>query len=108
MDGIPQTVVGENGVEFHMSGNPFDLYDIPRSALDPSPDDDATIYDYPLDFDLDDMEIYDYPPDAAELGNLIYPTIYSSICPFINPHIHLSIYLSTYLSIYIFVHLSIL
>ena len=72
VDGVPQTVVGENGVEFHMSGNPFDLYDIPRSALDPSLDDDATIYDYPLDFDLDDMEIYDYPPDAAELGNLIY------------------------------------
>ncbi len=54
-------------MEFHMSGSPFDIYDVPRSTMGHSPDDD-TIYDYPMDFDLDDMEIYDYPPDAAQLG----------------------------------------
>lgn len=52
-------------MEFQLTGNPFDLYDVPRSAYL----DDETIYDYPLDLDLDDMEIYDYPPDASELGN---------------------------------------
>ena len=66
-EGVHQTVVGADGMEFRMTGNPFDIYDVPRSAMDPSPEDD-TIYDYPLDFDLDDMEIYDYPPDAAQLG----------------------------------------
>lgn len=55
------------GVEF--TGNPFDLYDVPRLAQAPSPEDDA-IYDDPLDLDLEDMEIYDYPPDAVELGEL--------------------------------------
>ena len=55
-----------HGSELHMTGNPFDIYDVPRTNQ--SPDDDA-IYDYPLDFDLGDMEIYDYPPDAALLGN---------------------------------------
>ena len=49
-----------------MTGNPFDLYDVPRASLQYL--DDETIYDYPLDLDIDDMEIYDYPPDATELG----------------------------------------
>ena len=62
-----QIIVGSQGMEFQMTGNPFDIYDVPRSTMDPSYDDD-TIYDYPLDFDLEDMEIYDYPPDAAQLG----------------------------------------
>ena len=67
---VPQSVVGAHGMEFQLTGNPFDTYDIPRSIQSPEYyyDDDETIYDYPLDFDLDDMEIYDYPPDAVELG----------------------------------------
>uniref|UniRef100_A0A1X7VQ01 PH domain-containing protein n=1 Tax=Amphimedon queenslandica TaxID=400682 RepID=A0A1X7VQ01_AMPQE len=52
---------------FRFSGNPFDIYDVPRSTVDP---DIETIYDYPLDLDIGDMEIYDYPPDASELGIL--------------------------------------
>lgn len=61
---------GVGGVmEYQMTGNPFDIYDVPRSTIDP---DDETIYDYPLDFDLGDMEIYDYPPDASELGTCTY------------------------------------
>lgn len=71
----PQTVVSQEGVEFHMTGNPFDLYDVPRSTLE-----DDTIYDYPLDFDLGDMEIYDYPPDAAQLGtSYMYEYTYSTL-----------------------------
>lgn len=58
-----QTIVSQQGGEFQMTGNPFDLYDVPRSTME-----DDAIYDYPLDFELDDMEIYDYPPDAAQLG----------------------------------------
>lgn len=56
------------GRQFYMSGNPFDIYDVPRSsANDPVPEDEV-IYDYPLDLDLGDMEIYDYPPDVSGLG----------------------------------------
>ena len=55
-----------SGADFRLSGNPFDIYDVPRSTIDP---DLETIYDYPLDLDIGDMEIYDYPPDASELGN---------------------------------------
>ena len=55
-----------SGTDFRLSGNPFDIYDVPRSTIDP---DLETIYDYPLDLDIGDMEIYDYPPDASELGN---------------------------------------
>jgi hypothetical protein len=68
-----QSILTSNGMEFHLSGNPFDLYDVPRSAMGGSyidDDDDEGIYDYPLDLDLGDMEIYDYPPDASELGIL--------------------------------------
>lgn len=53
--------------DYRFSGNPFDIYDVPRS-IDP---DIETIYDYPLDLDIGDMEIYDYPPDASELGKKI-------------------------------------
>ena len=69
-ESVPQSVVGAHGMEFQLTGNPFDTYDIPRSIQSPEYyyDDEETIYDYPLDFDLDDMEIYDYPPDAIELG----------------------------------------
>ena len=68
----PMAVTSAQGHQFYMSGNPFDLYDVPRSAAnDSSPPEDEVIYDYPLDLDLGDMEIYDYPPDASELGQLL-------------------------------------
>ena len=69
----PMSVTSAQGHQFYMSGNPFDLYDVPRSAAanDSSPPEDEVIYDYPLDLDLGDMEIYDYPPDASELGQLL-------------------------------------
>ena len=64
----PMPVSTLQGRQLYLSGNPFDLYDVPRaSANDSSPPEDEVIYDYPLDLDLGDMEIYDYPPDASEL-----------------------------------------
>ena len=65
-EGTPHSVLSTNGSLFYMSGNPFDIYDVPR-PISISPDqDEEGIYDDPLD--IWDMEIYDYPPDVANLG----------------------------------------
>ena len=63
---VPHSILTAHNPQPYLSGNPYDLYDVPR-PLSMSPDEGEAIYDDP--FDIIDMEIYDYPPDAIEAYN---------------------------------------
>ena len=64
VEDAPPALFSVQGMQFYTTGNPFDLYDVPRPTS-MSPDEEG-IYDDP--FDIIDMEIYDYPPDVGDLG----------------------------------------
>ncbi len=66
-DPVPHTILAAHGQQFHIGGNPFDTYAVPR-PISMSPDEDEEgIYDNPFDV-VEDMEIYDYPPDVSDLS----------------------------------------
>ena len=63
---VPHSLLAAQHPQPYLSGNPYDLYDVPR-PMSMSPDEGEAIYDDP--FDIIDMEIYDYPPDAIDAYN---------------------------------------